>query len=101
MGGDDGPANRKPHPHSAGLRGVERFEHLLELFRINPWAGIAHRHEHTTAGPALLGLDRQLSRPILDRAHCFDSVQDQVHDDLLELNTIAQNRRQLQEASAD
>jgi hypothetical protein len=35
MGIDDGPADRQPHPHSAGLRGVESLENALEVFRIN------------------------------------------------------------------
>ena len=43
---------------------------------------------------ALLGADQQLSRPLVDRAHCLDRVQDQVQDDLLQLNTIALNGSQ-------
>jgi hypothetical protein len=42
----------------------------------------------------LLGADQQVSWPI-DRAHCFDRVQGQVQDDLLQLNTIPLNRTQL------
>ena len=43
---------------------------------------------------ALLGADQQLSSPRLDRAHCFNRVQDQVQDDLLQLNTIPLNGKQ-------
>jgi DNA-binding NtrC family response regulator len=32
---DDGLANRKPHPNSAGLGGVEGFENSLKVYRIN------------------------------------------------------------------
>ena len=39
----------------------------------------------------LPGADQQLSRRCLDRAHCFDRVQDQVQDHLLQLNAIAVN----------
>jgi hypothetical protein len=39
----------------------------------------------------LLGRDQQLSFPLVDRAHCFGRVQDQVQDDLLQLNTIPLN----------
>ena len=46
MGIDDGPADRQPHPHSAGLRGVESLENALEMFRINARPGIAHCHEN-------------------------------------------------------
>jgi hypothetical protein len=42
----------------------------------------------------LLGADEQCSRPLVDRAHCFDGVEDQVQNDLLQLNTISLNRKQ-------
>jgi len=87
MGLDDGPANRKPHPYSAGLRGVESLENAIEMVRINARPGIAHGHENAT-GLGLLGTDQQLPWPRLDRAHGFDRVQDQVQHDLLQLNTI-------------
>jgi hypothetical protein len=32
---DDGLANRKPHPNSAGLGRVEGLENLLGIYRIN------------------------------------------------------------------
>src|ERR1700686_3352866 len=31
MGVDDRPANRQPHPHAAGLRGVKRLENAIEM----------------------------------------------------------------------
>ena len=89
MGLDDRPANRQPHPHAAGLRGVKRIEHALEMRRIDAWPGIAHCHKDTCV--VLLGADQQLSCPFLCRAHCFDRVQEQVQDHLLQLNAIAVN----------
>ena len=65
----------------------------LDVLRINARPGIAHRDADAIC-PALLGADRQLSCPCLDRAHCLDRIQDQVQDDLLQLNTIALNGRQ-------
>src|ERR1700704_5654837 len=53
---------------------------------IDAWPGIADCHED--ACMVLLGADLQLTRSRLLRAHCFDCVQDQVQDDLLQLNTI-------------
>ena len=48
------------------------------------------------------GFDRALRKSFLNRAHCFDGVQDQVQDDLLQLNTIRLNVRQpLGEAGLD
>src|SRR5258706_2471224 len=41
--------------------------------------------------PVVFGADQQLSCGALNRAHCFDRVEDQVHDDLLQLNAIPLN----------
>jgi hypothetical protein len=92
MGIDDGPADRQPHPHAAGLRGVESLEHALALVRNNSRSRITHGDNSIRL--LLLGADHQLSRPI-DRAHCLDRVQDQIQDDLLQLNTIPLNGKQL------
>ena len=98
MGIDDRPADRQPHPHSAGFRGVESLENALEMFRINTRPRIAHCHEDAIC-PGLLGADRQLSWPLLNRSHCFDRIHDQVQDDLLQLNTIPLNgKRPLRKA---
>jgi hypothetical protein len=48
--------------------------------------GIAHCHEDAVA--ILLGADQQLPCPRVNRAHCFNRVQDQVQDHLLQLNAI-------------
>src|SRR6201991_2288729 len=45
MGVDDRPANRQPHPCSAGLCGVEGIENAIELFRIDARPGIMHCHK--------------------------------------------------------
>jgi hypothetical protein len=87
MGIDDRSTDRQSHPYSARLRGVESLENAIETIRINARTGIAHRHENAT-GRGLLGADRQLSWPRLDRVHGFDRVQDQVQHHLLQLNTI-------------
>src|SRR6266576_5180955 len=42
MGVDDGPADRQPHPRSAGLGGVESLENALEMRRIDARPRIAH-----------------------------------------------------------
>src|SRR5215472_1966095 len=76
MGVDDRPADRQPHPHTAGLRGVECLENALQMRRIDARSGIAHCHED--ARVVLRGADQQLSWPRLDRAHGFNRVQDQV-----------------------
>ena len=89
MGVDDRPANRQPHPRAAGLRGVECIEHALEMRRIYARPGIAHCHKDASA--VLFGADQQLSYLCLTRAHCFERVQEQVQNHLLQLNSIAVN----------
>src|SRR5262249_58180153 len=93
VGIDDGPADRQPHPGSARLRGVESLENAFEAVPTDARAGVAHDHENAVSS-ALLGADRQLAWPGLDRTHCLDRIQDQVQPDLLQLNTIALNGRQ-------
>src|SRR5215813_12725848 len=88
---DDRPADRQPHPHAAALRGVEGFEYAFQMCRVDARARIAHGHEDTCM--LLLGADRKLPRSRLSRAHCFDRVQDQIQDDLLQLDAIAMNRK--------
>jgi hypothetical protein len=58
--------------------------------RIEARPGIADRHKD--AFVVLFGADQQLSCPRLTRAHCFDRVQEQVQDHLLQLNAVAVNR---------
>ena len=89
---NNGPADRQSHARSAGLGGVERLEDALEMRGIDAWPGISHGHERTC--PVLLGADQQLSCPRLDGPHCFDRVQDQVQQYLLQLNAIPRNERQ-------
>ena len=51
------------------------LENALEMFRINARSRIAYCDEDAIL-LAPLGTDRQLTCPGLDRAHCFDGVQD-------------------------
>src|SRR5882724_7950237 len=57
---DDRPADRQPHPHPAGFRGVERLEHALEIFGVNTRPRIADCHQDSLC-LALFRADRQLS----------------------------------------
>jgi hypothetical protein len=77
-----------PIPTPFAFVGVESLENALQMRRVDAGAGIAHCHEDTSV---LLGADQQFSCPRLNRAHCFNRVQDQVQDDLLQLNAIPLN----------
>jgi hypothetical protein len=71
------------------------------MLRIDARPGIANRDEDAIRLRSL-GADQQLSRPRLDRAHCFDCVQHQVQDDLLQLNAIPPHGKQsLRKAGPD
>src|SRR5215469_7223605 len=83
---NDGPAYRQPHPCSTGLGGVESLEDALAIRWIDPRTGIVHCHEDACL--ILLCADQQLSSPGLDQAHCFNGVQDEIQQHLLQLNAI-------------
>src|SRR5262249_45792452 len=93
MRSDDGTADRQPHPGSVALRSVESVENEIEIFRSPPRPGIGPSLQVSFC-LVLFRADQQLSWPRLNRAHCFDRVQYQVQDDLLQLNTITPNGSQ-------
>jgi len=86
---DDGPADRQPHPHSAGLRGVEGIENALDMFRIGAIGAVARKQRRSDrtngcsylhdlfdgrlrAGPSEvtgMGLDQRLFARDDDAAH--------------------------------
>ena len=89
---DDGAAYRQPHARSIGLRGVEG----VRPGRDAPDRCPAPESRTATRTPAwscsvLINSSRG---PVLNRAHCFSRVQNQIQQDLLQLNAIPQNRKQ-------
>src|SRR6267154_3037877 len=97
---DNGPAYQQPNSCSTGFGSVESLEDALQMRRIDARPRIAHGHENVCA--VLLCADQQLSCYRLDRAHCFNRVEDQVQQDLLQLNAIPMNGEcPLREASLD
>ena len=72
---------------------MECVENVLATFRINAWPKITHRDQYA-ASLAPLGAEQQLAHALVDRAHRFHRVQDQVQHHLLQLNTIAVDSRQ-------
>src|SRR5216684_2591450 len=93
MSFDDRTADRQAHPQTVGLRRVEGGEEVLETRRGQAWPRILHRDQHAIR-LGLSGGDEQLSRPFRDGAHCLDSVDDEIEDNLLQLDAIALNQRQ-------
>src|SRR6267142_6208845 len=95
---DNGPAYQQPHSCSTGFGSVESLEDALQMRGIDARPRIAHGHENACV--VLLCADQQLSCSRLNRAHCFNRVEDQVQQDLLQLNAIPMDgKRSLSEAS--
>ena len=91
---DNGAADGQADPHAATLGGVERFEEPIHALRVETHARILHASgAHDRRLP--FGSDHQLPRTIVDTAHRVRGVQEQVQDDLLKLDTIADDRRKV------
>jgi hypothetical protein len=94
MSVDDRAADRESHSHTVGLGRIERFEDLLLGLGRETDSRVFH------AQPDLVPLspfrsNQQLSRAIVDCAHCVGSVSKQVQDDLLKLDAIAPDEREV------
>src|SRR3984893_14863717 len=91
---DNGSTDRKADPHTATLGGIERFEESAQSLRFETNPRISHGQAHTIVFVPF-SPDQQLPRTIIDAAHRVGSVPKQVQDDLLKLDTIACDGREL------
>src|SRR5712691_8774874 len=91
---DDGATDGEPDTHPVGFRCVEGVKQLLHALGVDAHAGIPHAHAHTIAVLAF-GSDQQLPRAIVHVSHRVGGVAEQVHDDLLELDPIAGDGREI------
>jgi len=94
MSFDDGAADGQPDTHAVAFRGVEGVEQLVHALGVDAHAGIPHAHTHTIA-VLPFGSDQQLPRAIVHANHRVRGVAEQVQDDLLELDPIAGDRREI------
>ena len=91
---DDRTADRQPDTHAAALGRVERVEQLVHALTLDADTGVPHRHAHTI--PALcFGSDQQPPRAIVDTDHRVRGVAKEIQQDLLKLNTIAGDGREV------
>ena len=74
------------------FRRVESFEQLVHTLWIEAHASIPHDHTHTVAVVPFRA-DHHLPRAIIDARHRVGRVQQQVQNDLLQLDAIADDRR--------
>src|ERR1700752_4069984 len=95
MGLDDGAADRQSDSHSIVFRCVESFKESGGNFRWEADSHIPNAKAYSISFFIMLCSDEQLSRAVLDTRHRVRSISQQVENDLLELNTIACDRRQV------
>src|ERR1700730_19395663 len=85
----NGAADGQAHTGSLNLRGKECIEDLVRLFRGQPHAGIANRDQQLTI-PGLPRFDRKFT-PRTHVLHRLNTVEHQVHENLLELDSICRD----------
>ena len=88
---DDGAADGEPDAHAAALGRAKGIEQLVDALAIEPHAGIPHAHADTIA-VLPCGSDQQLPRPIVDANHRVRGIAEEVENDLLVLDAIANDR---------
>jgi len=94
MGFDDGATDREADSHASSLRRVEGVKESLRIVWTEAHAGILNGQAHTIA-VVVFGPDQELPRTILDGAHRFRGVQEQVQHHLLQLDAVTGNRGQM------
>src|ERR1700756_1070172 len=88
----DRPADCQAHPHSFLLRSIES---LKGLFRIKQASSVVPDLDNDRRRVLQLRADPKFSWPILNCSHRLDSIDEQVEDDLLQLHSITQHKREL------
>src|SRR6266404_8318220 len=97
MSFNDGTADRQSHSHSVRFSRIKRFEEAVSFLRFKPNAGILHTEQDPKvsitcfAAPA----NSEDTPRLLDCIHGIHSVPHEVEQNLLELTTISQDRRQV------
>ena len=92
MSGDDRPADRQPQAHALRLRGDERFECRNGIVETDPVVGDL---DHGVVGLGTLRSDRQLLHAAADRFQCLERVEHEIQHQLLQLNPIGEDGRQI------
>src|SRR5215467_4260886 len=91
---DDGATDGEPDTHAVGFRCVEGVEQLVHVVGVDAHASIPHAHADTIA-VLPFGSDQQLPRAIVHVNHRIGGIAKEVQDDLLELDPIAGNGREI------
>src|ERR1700736_3545755 len=90
---DDGATDEQAYPHACTLGRVERVKESVYALRLETHARILYSQAHMILF-VRFGSNHQLPGTIVDTAHRFQRIQHEVHNDLLQLDTIASDTRQ-------
>jgi len=91
---DDRATHGQPNAHAFRLGAVERREELLRVPRIEAHAAVTDGDAHETVFVEPRP-DEQVAGPILDREHGVGGIREQVQNDLLQLDPIADDNRKV------
>jgi hypothetical protein len=91
---DNRTADGQPDAHPIVFRRVERVEQPVNALGVHPYARVSYGQTHLI-GSLRLCPDHQLARPVVYLAHGVRRVPEQIEDDLLELNSITDNVREV------
>ena len=90
---DNRPTDRQANPDAVRFRGVKTFEHPVGVLCVDAGAAVLNGDDDRTAFLET-GFYRQHAPAAGGRDHRFYGVADQIEQHLLQLNGIAQNRRE-------
>jgi len=86
-----GARDQDRHAEAVRFRRIEGIEDAVRALRIEPNTGVAHGDDNR-AGLVLVAADQDLSGPVRDRLHSLDAVHDEIQENLLELDPVAEHR---------
>ncbi len=90
MGFDNRTAYLKTQAHTALFGREEGLENAVDVRRVEPFARILDRNQHTAALVAF-ACDPQFSWPIVHGAHGVDGITYEVRNDTIELIAVTSN----------
>src|ERR1700752_5531546 len=90
---DDRPADRQSDAQAVRLRREEGVEQPVDIFWLDTDAGILDRNKHLI-GPVLARSNQKFATAVGHGSHGLDAVHQKIHYGLLQLNSVAINRRE-------
>src|SRR6266850_3988979 len=90
----DGSTDREPQPYSPVLGAYKRVEDAIRVSRIEADAGVPHRN-HQLRRLTISGSDQHFTRLPPGPSHGLTTVENQIKQHLLQLDTVAQQGREI------